>query len=126
MQVADHTAQAWFSAFNDIGNEIIGMNADELVKIKVSKGKLGLGRVKRSHICKQDENEQEFHKVLHKVNSKSFNFSCRAKQETFNEQTRVKFGITKLYQLDYATECRNLHKLLSEYSELTPAKYLNA
>jgi replication factor A1 len=63
---------------------------------------------------------------VNKVHSKSFNFSCRAKQETFQEQTRVKFGVTKLYPLDYALECRNIHKQLAAYTELKPASYLNA
>jgi hypothetical protein len=36
MQVADHTGQAWFSAFNDVGAELIGMSADDLIKLKVS------------------------------------------------------------------------------------------
>jgi hypothetical protein len=36
MQVADHTGQAWFSAFNDVGAEIIGISADDLMKQRVS------------------------------------------------------------------------------------------
>jgi replication factor A1 len=35
LQVSDHTAQAWLQAFNDVGAEIIGKSADELMKIKV-------------------------------------------------------------------------------------------
>lgn len=36
MQVSDHTTQAWLQAFNDVGAEIIGMSADDLMKIKAS------------------------------------------------------------------------------------------
>lgn len=34
MQVADHTGQAWFSAFNDTAIEIVGKAADEAMAIK--------------------------------------------------------------------------------------------
>lgn len=36
-QVGDHTGQAWLQAFNEVGAEIIGMSADELIKLRVSR-----------------------------------------------------------------------------------------
>jgi hypothetical protein len=35
MAVADHTGQAWFQGFNDVGVAVFNMNATELVEIKV-------------------------------------------------------------------------------------------
>jgi len=32
----------------------------------------------------QDENESEFHSILHKAANKMYVFNCRAKQDTFN------------------------------------------
>lgn len=105
IQVADHTAQAWLQAFNDVATEIIGMNADQLMEIK-------------------DNDEAEFQKVIHKAQSKTYNFECRAKNDTYNDQTRVRYGVIKAYPLDFTAETRNLHKLLSSYTQLIPARYL--
>jgi len=34
MQVADWTTQAWLQGFNDVGVQIIGKTADELMALK--------------------------------------------------------------------------------------------
>jgi hypothetical protein len=39
------------------------------------------------------------------------------------DQTRLKFGVNKAFPLDFASECRNLHKVLAGYSELLPVNY---
>lgn len=36
MAVADYSGQAWLQGFNDVGQVIFGMSADELMEIKVS------------------------------------------------------------------------------------------
>ena len=35
MAVADHSGQVWFQGFNDVGNTIFGMSADQLIELKV-------------------------------------------------------------------------------------------
>lgn len=35
MAVADYSGQAWLQGFNDIGQVIFGMTADQLIEIKV-------------------------------------------------------------------------------------------
>jgi replication factor A1 len=91
-------------------------------------------------IILQEEDEAKFVKAVQKAHSKVYNFSCRAKQDTyqvstnrryelvmtlFQEQTRVRYGVNKAYPLDFAAECRNLHKMMANYSELIPARYLS-
>ena len=36
MAVADHTGQSWLQGFNDVGQVVFGMTADQLEEIKVS------------------------------------------------------------------------------------------
>ena len=36
MAVADHSGQAWLQGFNDVGQVVFNMTADELMEIKVS------------------------------------------------------------------------------------------
>ena len=40
MSVADYTGQAWLQGFNEVGEAVLGMHADELMGIKVCDRKL--------------------------------------------------------------------------------------
>ena len=42
MAVSDYSGQAWFQGFNDVGQTVFGMTADELVEIKVRSGFSGI------------------------------------------------------------------------------------
>jgi len=94
MAVADHTAQAWLQGFNDVGLAVFGMSANELVDIK-------------------ERDETAYNVILHKSNCATFNFACRAKQDTFNDQTRIRYGISRIMPLDYVSEIRALKAIIS-------------
>ncbi len=36
MSVADYSGQAWLQGFNDVGNMVFGMTANELINFKVN------------------------------------------------------------------------------------------
>ncbi|EIN07090.1 replication factor-a protein [Punctularia strigosozonata HHB-11173 SS5] len=94
MAVADHTGQAWFQGFNDVGLAVFNnMSATELVQIK-------------------ERDEAKFNGILHKAGCQTFNFSCRAKQDTFGDSTRVRYGISRITPLDYAADAAYLRDLL--------------
>ncbi|KAG6899413.1 hypothetical protein C0993_010450 [Termitomyces sp. T159_Od127] len=65
LAVADYSGQAWLQGFNDVGLTIFGMPADDLVRIK-------------------ENDEAKFNVILHHANCKTFNFSCRARQDEYN------------------------------------------
>ncbi|KAI9462214.1 hypothetical protein HD554DRAFT_2289372 [Boletus coccyginus] len=94
MAVADWSGQAWLQGFNDAGLAVFGKTADELMEIK----------------------EHEFNALMVQSAGKTFNFNCRAKQDTYNEQTRVRYGISKISQLDYYEEAKYLRDLIKESS----------
>ncbi|KAF9500581.1 replication factor-a protein [Pleurotus eryngii] len=93
MAVADWSGQAWLQGFNDVGVAIFGMTANDLIE-------------------KRDRNEAEFNSVMQKATCQTYNFACRAKQDTYNDQTRVRYGITKISPLDYKEEIVALVGLL--------------
>lgn len=93
MAVADWSGQVWLQGFNDVGEAVFGMTADQLVEIKES-------------------NDSQYNAVMHKATSSTFNFVCRAKQDTYNDQTRVRYGISKIQPLDYKEETKFLVDLL--------------
>jgi replication factor A1 len=65
MSVADHTGQAWLSGFNDVGVAVFGKTAEEMVTLKES-------------------DESGYLSTIHKAACHTFNFSCRAKIDTYN------------------------------------------
>lgn len=67
--VSDHTGQLWLSAFDEVGQQLMGITAAEVQRLK------------------DDENMQgstRFTQAVAKASCKMWNFSCRAKQETYN------------------------------------------
>ncbi|TDL24921.1 replication factor-A protein 1 [Rickenella mellea] len=93
MSVADHTEQAWFQGFNDVGLAVFGMPANDLVELR-------------------ERDDAAYNAVMHKATCNTFNFSCRAKQDTYNEQTRVRYGITRIMPLNYLEEACVMRDLL--------------
>ncbi|THH28502.1 hypothetical protein EUX98_g5682 [Antrodiella citrinella] len=94
MAVSDYSGQAWFQGFNDLGEVLFKRPANELVAIR-------------------DRDEAKFTKLVEDVTGQQFNFSCRAKQDTYNETTRTRYGVQKILPLDYAEEARHLMELLA-------------
>lgn len=128
--VADWSGQAWLQGFNDAGVIVFGHTADELNDIKV--GNFLYFDMRCGFILSpsQERDEAKFNVIVHKANSKTFNFACRAKQDTYNvddntiasasillisrlqEQTRVRYGISRIMPLDYRQEGGFLRDLL--------------
>ncbi|KAI6045607.1 hypothetical protein EDC04DRAFT_2888624 [Pisolithus marmoratus] len=93
MAVADWSGQAWLQGFNDAGLAVFEKTADEIMEMK-------------------ERNESEYNAYMARVIGKTYNFSCRAKLDTYNEQTRVRYGISKVSPLDYLEEAKYLRDLL--------------
>ncbi|KAG9315620.1 hypothetical protein JVU11DRAFT_3262 [Chiua virens] len=95
MAVSDWSAQLWLQGFNDVGLAVFGKTADELMEIK-------------------DRDESEYAAVLAQAAGKTYNFSCRARQDTYNDQTRVRYGISKITPVEYYEEAKYLRDLLKD------------
>ncbi|KAG2349455.1 replication factor-A protein 1 [Suillus weaverae] len=93
MAVADWSGQAWLQGFNEAGLAVFGKTADEVHEIK-------------------ERNEAEYNALMAQASGVTFNFSCRAKQDTYNDQTRVRYGISRITSLDYREEAKHLVDLL--------------
>ncbi|KAF4615161.1 hypothetical protein D9613_003179 [Agrocybe pediades] len=93
LAVADYSGQAWLQGFNEVGLAIFGMTANELLEIR-------------------DRDPSQYNAILHKANCNTFNFSCRAKQDTYNDNTRVRYGISRIQPLNYKEEAMAMRDLL--------------
>ncbi|WFD44641.1 Replication factor A protein 1 [Malassezia psittaci] len=81
--IADYSGQIWISGFNEIGQTLLGISADDLDAL-------------------HNENEAEYKAVLQRAVGKMMVFSCRAKQETFNDTNRVRYTATQAIPVDFA------------------------
>ncbi|KAF9527021.1 hypothetical protein CPB83DRAFT_857001 [Crepidotus variabilis] len=93
MAVADYSGQAWLQGFNDVGEAIFGKPANDLVTIK-------------------NENNNEFMAIMERSCGQTFNFSCRAKQDTWKDNNRIRYGISRITPLNYKEEAAALRDLL--------------
>ncbi|KAF8275180.1 replication factor A [Lactarius quietus] len=93
MAVGDHTGQMWLSGFNDVGTILFGMTGNELYDMKV-------------------QDEAKVNHIIHNATCNTYSFACRASQQSFNDQNRVRYGIQRMQPLDYLTEMHGLIKLL--------------
>lgn len=70
MSVEDFTGGgAWLSCFDDVGQLILGMTADQLNEIR-------------------ERDSVEYANVFERALSQTFNFNVKAKFETYNDQSR--------------------------------------
>jgi replication factor A1 len=79
----DHTDHLWLSGFNDIGEMLIGLPASELQQLK-------------------EENESAFTNILHKATNKMYMFNIQARQDTFQDTTRVRYKVQKATKVDWS------------------------
>lgn len=69
LNACDHTGQIWLSCFDEAGQMIFGMTADELMKIK-------------------EEDDAAANEITKGATYCTWNFKCRAKLDTYQEQQR--------------------------------------
>lgn len=94
--VSDHTGQIWVQAFNEIGEQIFGRPANDLHAM-------------------QAYNEREYKDLLSSVLFKEATFKCRAKQESYQSETKIRYSVMSMIELDYAEACRELFDMIEVY-----------
>jgi replication factor A1 len=73
VNVADHTGTLWLSCFDEAGQQIVGISANEAMKIKMDD---------------EEQNTQNFLTLMQEATCKTFNFRVRAKMETYQDQPK--------------------------------------
>ena len=94
--VVDHAAKQWMTAFNNAAVSIVGKTADEIAPM----------------LSDPATAKTAFKPALFK----QFILFCRAKNEEYNGDTRMKVQIDAAEPLDYATEARHLLSVIEQYA----------
>ena len=71
VNVSDHTGQIWLSCFNDTGEQIMGLTANDLIVLKDDEG-----------------DDRKLRVTFDEATCKTFIFRCKAKLETFGDDSK--------------------------------------
>ncbi|KAJ2519534.1 Replication factor A protein 1 [Coemansia sp. RSA 2049] len=97
INVSDDTGQNWLRCFDDVGRGLFGCPAGELVEL-------------------QQTDEAQFMQRVQEVTYREYMFRCRARNEMFNDTTRLGITAVSLRPVDYAAESKRLARLVDMYT----------
>ena len=94
LSIMDHSGHIWVTAFNEVGEQLLGKTANELIELKVSREKPNLTNSVDTeslwlYLVSQDQDEAAFSAAFTKAQARSLTFSCSARQDTFNVSRAV-------------------------------------
>ncbi|KAI9262305.1 putative replication factor-A protein 1 [Phascolomyces articulosus] len=87
--IEDATAQLYVQLFDETAAIIVGQSANEVMRLK-------------------DSDVDAFTKAMSEGLFKTYNFKVRAKSDTFNDTTRIKYNIMEATPIDYVQEAKEM------------------
>ncbi|KAJ1664204.1 Replication factor A protein 1 [Coemansia sp. RSA 1813] len=97
INVCDDTGQNWLSCFDEIGQQLFGCPAGELIDL-------------------QNRDDQAFTQKVQEVTYKEYVFRCKARTEMFNDTSRVKINVFGMQPVNFVAESERLSKLIDSYA----------
>ncbi|GFZ45306.1 Single-stranded DNA-binding protein p68 subunit [Saitozyma sp. JCM 24511] len=96
LNVLDHTSSFWITAFNEVAEQIMGVSANELMRLK------------------EEGNDPEFSKYFQSAAAKTWTFQMMAKQDSYNDQVRVRYQCRRAGPPDYPNDSAYLAQMISQ------------
>ncbi|KAK9928220.1 hypothetical protein M0R45_025366 [Rubus argutus] len=89
LQIQDHTGIAWVTAFQESGEEIMGITAKDFHYLKY-----------------EQQDEEKVAEIIRRVHFTKFIFKLKIKEETYSDEQRVKSTIVKADKENFSSESR--------------------
>lgn len=102
-QIQDHTGMTWVTAFQECGEEIMGVSAKGLYLLKY-----------------EEQDDVKFAEIIHTVLFNQYLFKLKVKEETFSDEQRVKSTVIKAEKVNPSSESRYLLGLIEKLSVEEP------
>lgn len=102
-QIQDHTGVTWVTAFQECGEEILGVSAKELYFVKF-----------------EEQDELRFAEIVRRVLFSQYLFKLKVKEETFSDEQRVKSTAIKAERVNPSSESRFLFSIIEKLSGESP------
>jgi len=83
LNMGDYSDGLWATCFQETAEKLLGMSSEEV-----------------GNLSEQDE--EAYNKVFTDACFKTYSFRCRAKADTYNDETRVKHTVVAVENVDYA------------------------
>ncbi|CAL5359421.1 hypothetical protein CsSME_00049574 [Camellia sinensis var. sinensis] len=96
-QIQDHTGLTWVTAFQECGEEIMGISAKDLYYLKY-----------------EEQDDERFGEIVRKVLFNKFVFKLKVKEEMFSDEQRVKSTVVKAEKVNFLSESRFLLDLMDK------------
>lgn len=91
--IMDSTGQIWTTFFDQDASKLLGLSANELKKLEA-------------------EGDPKFDEIMENSIMKEYGFRIKARQDSYNGNTRIRYQTQGLYDLDFSVECEQLIKEL--------------
>lgn len=95
MHIGDFTGQIWITAFNEAGNKLFGISAEEFKEI-------------------QDENPGDALTLLKNLINSEFIFKLKAKEEEYNGELRKKYQCFEVQPVDCQEETKKMLQVIEK------------
>ncbi|XP_059640341.1 replication protein A 70 kDa DNA-binding subunit A-like [Cornus florida] len=96
-QIQDHTGLTWVSAFQESGEEVMGISAKDMYYMKY-----------------EEQDDERFGEIVRKVLFNKYIFKLKVKEETFSDEQRVKSTVVKAEKVNFSSESRFLLDLMDK------------
>ncbi|GAA5987161.1 hypothetical protein JCM11641_002150 [Rhodosporidiobolus odoratus] len=96
MCVNDYTTQIWVSGFNEVGSDIFGKTADEMQALK-------------------EDDDNAFTATVAAAHGKTYDFTIKARADTFGDQTRVRYQIQRMQKVEWGKAARELAEMIEKW-----------
>ncbi|EME81073.1 uncharacterized protein MYCFIDRAFT_29007 [Pseudocercospora fijiensis CIRAD86] len=106
VNVSDHTGQLWLSCFDDVGQAMLGMPANELM------------------VAKEEGDEKRVTDAFADANCKSFVFKCRCKMDNYQDQQRVRYQVQYANNIDFVRESKRLADIIKLYNSASDTLFV--
>ncbi|KAL9106501.1 MAG: hypothetical protein Q9227_008480 [Pyrenula ochraceoflavens] len=97
VNISDHTGQLWVSCFDEVGRQLLGMTADQIMELK-------------------ENDEKAAQKAIEDANCKMWNFRCKARMDNYAEQQRVRYQVNSATRIDFSSESAKLAEMIKGYN----------
>lgn len=101
MNIADCTDNTWASAFQETGEKVLNIGAQDL------------GRLMES-------DEDAYNKVFSEATFKAYSFRMRVKADTYNDETKLKHTVVDVTEMDWAVYAKKISAELEAAGQALP------
>ncbi|TYG42258.1 hypothetical protein ES288_D12G242000v1 [Gossypium darwinii] len=97
LQIQDHTGIIWVTAFQESGQDIMGVPAKDLYYLRY-----------------ENQDDEKFMEITRRVMFNKYIFKLKVKEETFSDEQRVKSTVVKVEKVNFSSEARYLLDLIDK------------